>query len=150
VALYYDTSSPTTSSAHFLDALEPSAAEVDRIFHFPLEAVLDPSLLLVEMEEGRLGLAEKGTEDWPYEEDLHATHDYARWLEHATYRMHRFRSCASCVKGLTADILLFAAELAYERPPTFERFAPTQPRTFMETAHLLLEHRGDDSIKPET
>lgn len=46
-----------------LDALTPNKGEVDAIFEFPLEAVLDPSLVK------ELNLAEKGSEDWPYDEE---------------------------------------------------------------------------------
>ena len=101
-----------------LDVLEPNEGEVDAIFEHPLEAILDPSHV------NGLLLAEKGSEDWPYEEELYVRlysfiscllHDISLlsqnttdrdWLAGTPYRMHRFRSVASPVKGLTADILV--------------------------------------------
>ncbi|KAL0574395.1 hypothetical protein V5O48_007570 [Marasmius crinis-equi] len=52
-----------------LETLRPSEHEVSRIFTYPLEAILDPDVL-VEMGEP---LVEKGTEDWNYDEDLHVS-----------------------------------------------------------------------------
>lgn len=93
------------------------SVEVDRIFSHPLEAILDPSLAEDEI------LSRKGTEDWPYEEELYVSNvsnsqiiaflsksqnnSDSVWtqMRSSVYRMHRFRSSASTIKGLTADIL---------------------------------------------
>ena len=102
-----------------LEKLTPSVGEVDRIFDHPLEAILDPNLASKE------NLAPKGSEDWVYEEDYHVcllsfrlcvyqklttqqcTSDIdLPWLANSTYRMHRFRSSAFAIKGLTSDILV--------------------------------------------
>jgi peroxisomal coenzyme A diphosphatase NUDT7 len=65
------------------------------------------------------------------------------WLDGHTYRMHRFRSSASPIKGLTADIMvrsssninphhstapgqISVAVAAYNKSPTYERYAPDQ------------------------
>lgn len=48
-----------------LDHLTPNADEVDTIFSHPLEAILDPTLAANET------LSDKGSENWPYEEDLY-------------------------------------------------------------------------------
>ena len=73
------------------------------------------------------------------------------------YRMHRFRSRASPVKGLTADVLVSlscqrvsylvndsdsdgqiqTAEIAYDRHPTYDRYAPTQAQNFSALSRLL-------------
>ena len=111
VALLTDTS--------VLDNLVPAIGEVERIFDHPLEAILEPSLASKE------NLAAKGSADWVYEDDFHVralnVHVYARrlltihqcttdidlpWLANSTYRMHRFRSSAFAIKGLTSDILV--------------------------------------------
>ncbi|KAG8695784.1 hypothetical protein FRC09_008931 [Ceratobasidium sp. 395] len=42
------------------------------------------------------------------------------------YRMHRFRSVAVPVKGLTADILIHTAEIAYNKAPEFSTRADNQ------------------------
>jgi peroxisomal coenzyme A diphosphatase NUDT7 len=75
------------------------------------------------------------------------------WLENSTYRMHRFRSSASAIKGLTAEILvsmptismpginshyilsfgqITTAIIAYDRSPTYQRFASGQLTTIKE------------------
>ena len=117
-----------------LEELRAAPGEVARIFDHPLEALLDPGLLRDSEEK----LVPLGSEDWPYETELHVSYSIplrislsfpflfgligaiydgavlmARkqncsdvpWLG-TMYRMHRFRSTASPVKGLTADILV--------------------------------------------
>ncbi|PIL29863.1 hypothetical protein GSI_08070 [Ganoderma sinense ZZ0214-1] len=116
-----------------LEKLVPSPGEVDRIFDHPLEAILDPALVANE------DLAPKGSEDWIYEEELHCTSDIdLPWLENSTYRMHRFRSRAFAIKGLTSDILIAVAEIVYEKPTTYDRFAPNQLKTFSPILRILL------------
>jgi hypothetical protein len=48
-----------------LDALHAAPGEVARIFDHPLEALLDPELAREE------GLVPIGSDDWPYQEELH-------------------------------------------------------------------------------
>lgn len=104
-----------------LDGLKACEGEVDHIFDHPLEALLDPELARKEK------LVPRGSEHWPYEEELHVrsrllgssicmgahkifvcmqntSDNQVSWL--GVYRMHRFRSTASPVKGLTTDILV--------------------------------------------
>jgi len=112
-----------------LDALCAAPGEVARIFDHPLEALLDPELAREE------GLVPIGSDDWPYEEELHNFRDYL-WLGNIC-RLHRFRSAASPVKGLTADILLATAGIAYAREPVFQRWGPGQWITFAEVQRGL-------------
>lgn len=150
-----------------LRSLTPSLTEVDRIFDHPLEAMLDPQLLLSN-EELLVGEGE----DWPYGAgEVHVSYPLLSihvfgampiptrlpvmmtlrgvslifcsvrlhvamqgssllfaspnhfsqsnlltsqnttdvrldGLDGLIYRMHRFRTCASPIKGLTADILV--------------------------------------------
>ncbi|KAG0692068.1 hypothetical protein DFH29DRAFT_1009454 [Suillus ampliporus] len=115
--------SPNTPSSPFshptLKSLTPSLTEVDRIFDHPLEAMLDPHLLLNKGES----LVDEG-EDWPYGAgELYNTSDVRlNAFDGAIYRMHRFRTCASPIKGLTADILISVAELAYGRKLVYARY----------------------------
>nr|GAT42789.1 predicted protein [Mycena chlorophos] len=103
-------------------SLKPSPDEVAAIFTHPLEAILDPELAAKE------NLVERG-EDWIYETELHNTSvSEVALLNNAMYRMHRFRSVASPIKGLTADILIQVAEVAFGRKPQYERWAEGQPR----------------------
>ncbi|KZT41280.1 hypothetical protein SISSUDRAFT_1069955 [Sistotremastrum suecicum HHB10207 ss-3] len=104
-----------------LEHLVPQESEVDCIFSHPLYALLDPSI----MSQSKQPLAELGGPDWPYETEFHNTSD-SKWLHETLYRMHRFRSTNTPIKGLTSDILLLAAQIAYGRGPAFERWAPGQ------------------------
>ncbi|KAG1740396.1 NUDIX hydrolase domain-like protein, partial [Suillus occidentalis] len=114
---------PNTSSHPVLSSLTPSLTEVDRIFDHPLEAMLDPRLLLSKGEP----LVDVG-EDWPYGagDVYHPSDVRLDAFDGLIYRMHRFRTCASPIKGLTADILITVAELAYGHKPIYGRY-PSDP-----------------------
>lgn len=148
-----------------LDNLKPSEAEVDRIFDHPLQAILDPSLAAKEQ------LVPKGSDDWPYvDAEYHVctfhpsftlSHRWIQnhtdvplpWLGDSVYRMHRFRSTASPVKGLTADILVSyplmkifidliffqikTVKIAYAGNTTFEAYSPNQVVGFNAISRLL-------------
>ncbi|KAI0073697.1 hypothetical protein K474DRAFT_1720234 [Panus rudis PR-1116 ss-1] len=119
-----------------LSTLKRNESEVDRIFDHPLEAILDPGpeALADDLER----LVEKGSEDWPYEDEYHNHNDLVvPWLGNSGYRMHRFRSTASPIKGLTAEILITTASIAYDRLPSYEHFAPSQFTTFKEILRYL-------------
>ncbi|KAG2076615.1 hypothetical protein BDR04DRAFT_1149064 [Suillus decipiens] len=168
---------PSNTSSHpILTSLTPSLTEVDRIFDHPLEAMLDPHLLLNKGES----LADVG-EDWPYgagDVCISATNKYiaAVSLPHSMliplttqnpsdvrldafdgliYRMHRFRTCASPIKGLTADILISVAELAYGRKPVYGRYppdsssgsSPEEPDLEGETYRALVRKRMEENEK---
>jgi peroxisomal coenzyme A diphosphatase NUDT7 len=113
-----------------LEHLKPSPDEVDHIFTHPLEAFLDPTATKRET------LVDIGSEDWPYEAEFYvclsliylswsltsfqSTSDSAvAFLNNTTYRMHRFRSSASPVKGLTADIMVFTPLVVFCLPLTW-------------------------------
>jgi peroxisomal coenzyme A diphosphatase NUDT7 len=53
-----------------LDGLRACETEVDHIFDHPLEMFLDPTL-----NEGEI-LSERGSELWPYKEELHVRHNF--------------------------------------------------------------------------
>ncbi|KAG9315141.1 hypothetical protein JVU11DRAFT_4264 [Chiua virens] len=117
-----------------LGTLTPSAVEVDRIFTYPLEAVLDPTLSATEP------LVPRGSEVLVVSRGIsRACGVLLSWLANVTdqvvkidetdtvlYRHHRLRSCASPVKGLTADILICVAGVVYEKTTTYERHPPGQ------------------------
>ncbi|KAF9484362.1 hypothetical protein BDN70DRAFT_797821, partial [Pholiota conissans] len=114
--------------------LKASPQEVSHIFWHPLEAILEPDLA----KEG--SLVEIGCEDWPYESEIYNTSDsVVAMLGNTTYRMHRFRTSASPVKGLTADILIKTAEIAYGRPTSYERYAPAQLKSIVDVVKAILE-----------
>ncbi|KAJ6557923.1 NUDIX hydrolase domain-like protein [Mycena capillaripes] len=104
--------------------LYASADEVAHIFSHPLEAILDPSLAQKEP------LVAPGTEDWIYDTELHSTTDsIAPVLNNALYRMHRFRSTASPIKGLTADILVRTSSILWPRSHWLNRSTPRKSRS---------------------
>ncbi|KAJ2926901.1 hypothetical protein H1R20_g10185, partial [Candolleomyces eurysporus] len=108
-----------------LRSLKAAEDEVDRIFSHPLEAILDPSIAKKEK------LVDIGSEDWPYQDDFYNTSDsQVPLLGNMTYRMHRFRSSASPIKGMTAEVLIKTAEIAYNKSPVYDHFAPGQLRDF--------------------
>ncbi|KAI5998830.1 hypothetical protein EDD15DRAFT_2386662 [Pisolithus albus] len=76
--------------------------------------VLQPFLSAFKLVVTPVPLVAKGTEHWPYSQDYHAD-------TNVVYRMHLFRSCASPIKGLTADILIHVAEIAYHKKTSYER-----------------------------
>ncbi|KAK7691112.1 hypothetical protein QCA50_006215 [Cerrena zonata] len=121
-----------------LDKLQRSENEVDRIFDHPLEAILDPPLAAKEP------LVELGSDDWFYKSSEFHGSDYHNWtdvtvpwLGNTGYRMHRFRASASPIKGLTAEILIMTASIAYNRLPTYEHFAPNQLTKFVDILQYL-------------
>ncbi|KAF7316087.1 Nudix hydrolase domain-containing protein [Mycena indigotica] len=115
-----------------ITTLTASEEEVAAIFSHPLEAILDPHLAAKE------NLVESGGEDWIYDTEFHNTSvSTVPLLNDALYRMHRFRSIASPIKGLTADILILVAEVAFGRATSYERWAEGQPRGFAAYCEIL-------------
>ncbi|QRV89839.1 NUDIX family hydrolase [Ceratobasidium sp. AG-Ba] len=108
----------------FLRELRANEGEVDAIWDHPLQAMLLPELI---RQPGVVSepLAASGTEGWPYESDVYEPYD-RDWMRGTHYRMHRFRSIAVPVKGLTADILIRTAEIVYDDQPAFDTRAADQ------------------------
>ncbi|KAG1750236.1 hypothetical protein EDB19DRAFT_1679191 [Suillus lakei] len=141
---------PNTSCHPILKSLTPSLTEVDRIFDYPLEAMLDPRLMLNKGES----LVDVG-EDWPYStgEVYNPSDVRLDAFDGLIYRMHRFRTCASPIKGLTADILINIAELAYGRKPVYGRYpsdsgsSPEGANLEGETYRALVRRRMEENEK---
>ncbi|KAH0833166.1 hypothetical protein J3R83DRAFT_12193 [Lanmaoa asiatica] len=111
-----------------LCTLTPCVGEVDHIFNHPLEAILDPPLSEKEP------LVPSGSEYWPYPEEFHNVTDQTIKIdetETVLYRHHRLRSCASAVKGLTADILICVASIVYDKATTYERHPPGRDVSYL-------------------
>ncbi|KAG9013882.1 hypothetical protein FRB94_004262 [Tulasnella sp. JGI-2019a] len=105
-------SDPTT----VLPQLKANPDEVDEIFDWRLDAFLDPSLVPRCRHE---------TKDIPWVSDT-------QWREHIFQRPTTKSSSKlpAPIKGLTADILILAAQVAYAPLLTsYERWAPRQPHT---------------------
>ncbi|KAG8781777.1 hypothetical protein FRC12_021542 [Ceratobasidium sp. 428] len=90
-----------------LDTLKPNPDEVDEIFDHPLEAILSPGLVATLGTSPSRPLSEYGGPSWPYLSEFHDTTD-AQWLHGTWYRMHRYRTTTTPIKGLTSDILVCA------------------------------------------
>ncbi|KIY53781.1 hypothetical protein FISHEDRAFT_32643 [Fistulina hepatica ATCC 64428] len=115
-----------------LQRLVPSADEVAHIFTHPLRALLDPSLI------NREAMVPRDSENWFYPEEYHNFTDASvDVLGGSMYRNHRFRSTASPVKGLTSDILIQCAEVAFQESTLYERYAPGQYRDFFQVMNAL-------------
>ncbi|QRV75152.1 NUDIX family hydrolase [Ceratobasidium sp. AG-Ba] len=136
-----------------LDTLRPNPDEVDEIFDHPLEAILSPGLVATIGTSPSRPLSEHGGPSWPYQSEFHDTTD-AQWLHGTWYRMHRYRSTTTPIKGLTSDILILAAQIAYDRDTDYERYAKDQA-TFATAVEWAMEHHDAESQKslgkrPET
>ncbi|CUA72629.1 hypothetical protein RSOLAG22IIIB_10201 [Rhizoctonia solani] len=116
---------------HILTTLAPFLSQF-RLLVTPVIAWATNSEFIQELkanesESGVLSrpLAEKNTEGWPYESDVYEPYD-REWMRGTHCRMHRFRSVAVAIKGLTADILIHMAEIAYDRQAPFSMRADDQ------------------------
>ncbi|KAH6880174.1 NUDIX hydrolase [Coprinopsis sp. MPI-PUGE-AT-0042] len=125
------------TKATLLRRLKASEHEVACIFSHPLAALLDPSLAQQEK------LVPIGSEDWPYETEHYNTSDsFVEMLGNTSYRMHRFRTGASPIKGLTSDILIYTAQVAFGPSTAFERWAPGQLRNVVEVDAAVREYEA--------
>ncbi|KIP05054.1 hypothetical protein PHLGIDRAFT_491481, partial [Phlebiopsis gigantea 11061_1 CR5-6] len=115
-----------------ISTLRAAESEVDLIFDHPLAAILDPHLSNSEP------LVELSSELWPSSDLFYNyTDSHWAWMGNSTYRLHRFRAAAAAIKGMTADVLILAASIAYDKPPSFEWFAPGQFTTVEDTMDAL-------------
>ncbi|ORX33990.1 hypothetical protein BD324DRAFT_643669 [Kockovaella imperatae] len=108
------------SDQRLISSLVPSPSEVGHIFSHRLKSC--HSGIVPENEFA--SLAEKDGEWWPHPEDMHSQDNRLGVM--GPYRMHRFRTTHSPIKGVTSDVLINTATLAYGTPPSFTRFAPGQ------------------------
>lgn len=129
-----------------LDSLKPNPGEVDEIFDHPLEAILSPELVETIWANETKPLSEYGSAKWPYQSQYHDTTD-AQWMHGRWYRMHRFRSTTTPIKGLTSDILILAAKIAYNRDTDYERYASGQV-TFGTSVEWAMDIHNKDSKRP--
>ncbi|KAH8090769.1 NUDIX hydrolase domain-like protein [Filobasidium floriforme] len=135
------------SNPALLESLVPSPDEVGAIFDIPLEYCLTAV-----WPGDRSLLSKKGSDDWPYEDDYYARTDVSWMIDgEYEYRMNRLRTSKTPLKGLTSDVLISVAEIAFETPSTIPRFAPKQ-LPFKEAIQMAVEEskRGSVGGKPES
>lgn len=113
------------SDLSLISHLKPNPDEVDEIFDHPLEAILSPELAASIAASPSKPLSEYGSARWPYKSEYHEIID-SPWLRDSLYRMHKFRSTTTPITGLTSDMLILAAQIAYSRGPDYERHSKTQ------------------------
>ncbi|PWN33536.1 uncharacterized protein FA14DRAFT_135823 [Meira miltonrushii] len=106
--------------------------EVSQLFSVPLAAFLQhmPS---PEMRKSLRLSSDLDDENAPKSlisppSDWHTCTDF-RWIGNKRYRRHIFWDTRNPVRGLTSDILIFAASVAFNRSPDFSVRAPDQPTT---------------------
>ena len=113
-----------TDPAMTLPKLVACPTEVDSMWSFPLEFFLSSRL--------PDGLQEALSD--PNHVDKHRqpqtafrTYSDVPWLQEQPYRLHRFRTHRQLIKGLTADIVIDAAQKTFGRSAHFTVLAPEQP-----------------------
>jgi len=106
------------SDISILAQLAPNPGEVDDIFDHPLEAFLDPSIMKDEPN-----LSPRGSENWPYPEELYHQNEHPTFEGKHTYRNNRFRSTSMAIKGFTSSIMIFVAEVALNRKASFQHLS---------------------------
>lgn len=119
---------PPRTAQETLASLRPSPDEVSAIWSYPLRAVLGSTPPRqfslsgaqgsIEYGEPLMRLMSAGHIDVhrPPQGDFR-TYSDVPWLQGRTYRLHRFRSTHQLIKGLTADVLINVAAIAFEGSP---------------------------------
>ncbi|PWY97083.1 hypothetical protein BCV70DRAFT_203191 [Testicularia cyperi] len=103
-----------------LSNLVASPSEVDDIWTHPLSAFLSSVAPI------GLKLSDPTTVDKHRPpQEVFRTYTDIPWLG-STYRLHRFRSSKQLIKGLTADVLISVASIAYGTAPKYQVNADDQ------------------------
>lgn len=132
------------TNSQILNSLQNEKREVDHIFTHPLKAIIDPTLAAAEP------LVVHGSDYWTFDTKYHNHQDYvAQKLGGLIYRMHCFQTSASPIRGLTSDILIQTAKVAYAENTTYDRFAKHQLKTFAEM-DAYLKARVAKGAQPES
>ncbi|KAM0745936.1 hypothetical protein T439DRAFT_330292 [Meredithblackwellia eburnea MCA 4105] len=105
---------------------EINPSEVDKLFSFPLSGFLQhklPSPSSPNSDPSMLRHVSAGVREGsvPY----HDSHDYT-WFDGSKHRFHSFQTEPVGITGLTAEILIQVAEVAYGRAADFPTKAPGQ------------------------
>ncbi|OWZ66418.1 hypothetical protein AYX14_02900 [Cryptococcus neoformans] len=129
------------------DATHTARREAFEEVNLPLEhpsihdlTVLEPVMTILPLNahmKNHIIVIQKGSEWWPHREEFHSIED--RIGTTGGYRMHRFRTKRTPIKGLTSDVLIHAASVAYGSPPAFGQFAPNQPPFSSAISNVVLE-----------
>ncbi|GAA6043602.1 hypothetical protein JCM8097_008282 [Rhodosporidiobolus ruineniae] len=101
---------------------ELNPSEVSTLFSFPLEGFLTSFPDHPIFRDSRLPSSVLAGET-PY----HRMEDYP-WYDGRPQRFHAFEARPQAVEGLTAQMLIHVAQIAYGRPPDFPLYAPNELR----------------------
>ncbi|GAA5878532.1 hypothetical protein JCM1840_005540 [Sporobolomyces johnsonii] len=99
--------------------LNPS--EVSDLFSFPLEGFLVSSSSSPVFHKPTP--TPTSTTDGTLPAPFHTSEDYP-WFDGRPHRFHSFEARPKPITGLTAEILIHVASIAYGRPPEYELMAP--------------------------
>ncbi len=75
-------------------------------------------------------------------QEAYRTYSDVPWINNQHYRLHRFRTHRQLIKGLTADILIDAAQLAAGCPAKYDLLAADQPPWRDWVQHILSQDKG--------
>ncbi|BGP16883.1 8-oxo-dGTP diphosphatase [Rhodosporidiobolus nylandii] len=98
---------------------EINPSEVSDLFSFPLEGLLASEAGPPVFNAPPSPAVARG------EKPYHMFEDYP-WFDGRPHRFHSFEARPQAVTGLTAEILIHVASIAYGRPPSFPLYAPLE------------------------
>ncbi|TNY21024.1 NUDIX hydrolase domain-like protein [Rhodotorula diobovata] len=116
---------------------EINPSEVSGVFSFPLEGFLTSSSTHPVFHRPHPPTVQSGAA--PY----YAFEDYP-WFDGRRHRFHSFETSPQAVTGLTAEILIHVAMLAYAREPDFPLYAPDQRPYDLLIKRAIRDQRWDE------
>ncbi|BEI81259.1 hypothetical protein CcaverHIS002_0204190 [Cutaneotrichosporon cavernicola] len=108
------------SDPALVTTLRPNPEEVECIFDHPLKAI-HTGVVDGELAEN-LNLTD--TNWWPGPTEFHSLEDVTGST--GSYRMHRFRTRHTPIRGFTSDVLIRAAAVGFDNEPEYGHYAPDQ------------------------
>jgi hypothetical protein len=131
------------SDPALVTTLRPNPDEVECIFDHPLKAI-HTGIVEGELAEN-LNLSD--TNWWPGPTEFHSLEDVTGST--GSYRMHRFRTRHTPIRGFTSDVLIRAAALGFGGEPEYGHYAPDQP-SWPETIDWVVQGLPAALAEPDT
>ncbi|GMK54366.1 hypothetical protein CspeluHIS016_0109520 [Cutaneotrichosporon spelunceum] len=131
------------SDPELVNTLRPNPEEVECIFDHPLKAIHTGVV------EGELAdnLNLSDTNWWPGPTEFHSLEDVTGST--GSYRMHRFRTCHTPIRGFTSDVIIRAAAVGFGDEPEYGHYAPDQP-SWPETIDRVVQGLPAALTEPDT